>query len=112
MSREHLERMLAGGLEVISAGANVPYADSDLFYGPTAEFADQHCAVVPDFIANCGMARVFAYLMQVDAEISDQAIFEDVSKTIRRGLSEVYELDPTKRLLTKKALEIALKKLS
>jgi glutamate dehydrogenase/leucine dehydrogenase len=112
VSREHLERMLAGGLEVISAGANVPYADSDLFYGPTAEFADQHCAVVPDFIANCGMARVFAYLMQVDAEISDQAIFEDVSKTIRRGLSEVYELDPTKRLLTKKALEIALKKLS
>lgn len=112
VSKEHLERMLAGGLEVISAGANVPYADSDLFYGPTAEFADQHCAVIPDFIANCGMARVFAYLMQMNAEISDQAIFEDVSETIRKGLSEVYELNPENRFLTKKALEIALKKLS
>lgn len=112
VSKEHLERMLAGGLEMISAGANVPYADSDLFYGPTAEFADQHCAVIPDFIANCGMARVFAYLMQMNAEISDQAIFEDVSETIRKGLSELYELNPENRFLTKKALEIALKKLS
>lgn len=39
------------------------------------EFADQQVAVIPDFIANSGMARVFAYLMQPNVEISDEAIF-------------------------------------
>ena len=112
VKKNHLERLFKGGLEVISAGANVPYADEDLFYGPTAEFADENCAVVPDFIANCGMARVFAYLMQPDVEISDQAIFEDVSATIQRGIREVFDHHPSNRYLTKHALEIALKKLS
>ena len=36
--------------------------------------------VIPDFIANCGMARVFAYLMSDEGvDMSDAAIFEDTS---------------------------------
>ena len=44
-------------------------------------------AVIPDFIANCGMARVFAYLMSdEDVDMSDAAIFADTSAVIRKAL--------------------------
>lgn len=108
---QQVERLAEKGLEVISAGANVPFADPDIFYGPTAEFADQHVAVIPDFIANCGMARVFAYLMLVDVEISDSAIFQDVSQTIERALAEVNQKYPEPTMIAKHALEMALAKL-
>ena len=67
---------------MVSSGANVPFADREIFYGPIYEHADSQVAVIPDFIANCGMARAFAFLMQGDVEISDEAIFGDVSATI------------------------------
>ena len=47
-------------------------------------------AVIPDFIANCGMARAFAFLMQGDVEISDEAIFGDVSATIATALERCH----------------------
>ena len=59
VDRMQLAQMLDNGLEVISSGANVPFADQEIFYGPIAELADSKCAVIPDFISNCGMARVF-----------------------------------------------------
>ena len=66
-------------------------------------------AVIPDFIANCGMARVFAYLMgDEDVDMSDAAIFEDTSATIRRALARVHEVHPEKTLVTAKAFEQAL----
>ena len=52
------------GVEVIAPGANVPFADNEIFFGPISEFTDQNISLLPDFISNCGMARVFAYLMQ------------------------------------------------
>lgn len=111
VTKDHVERMVAQQLEVISAGANVPFADQDLFYGPTAELADAKVSVLPDFIANCGMARVFGYLMQLDATISDAAIFADVSQTILSALQELYQNDRNPRNMTKRALEVALSKL-
>jgi hypothetical protein len=66
-------------------------------------------AVIPDFIANCGMARVFAYLMgDEDVDMSDAAIFEDTSATIRRALARVHEVHQEKTLVTAKAFEQAL----
>jgi glutamate dehydrogenase/leucine dehydrogenase len=90
VTREQVELLLAGGLRVISCGANVPFADPEIFFGPTGEFADQHTGLVPDFIANCGMARVFAYLMETGAEITDQAIFADTSRIIGAALERTY----------------------
>ena len=58
VSRMQLAQLLDNGLEVISSGAT-PFADTEIFYGPIAELADEKCAVIPDFISNCGMARVF-----------------------------------------------------
>lgn len=110
--QEHVDRLIAVGLEVISSGANVPFQEKDLFFGQTTEYVDGKVSLIPDFIANCGMARVFAYLMQKsEVEITDESIFEDVSTTISKGLQEVYAANVDTKNLTSRALEIALKKL-
>ena len=108
--KEDLNKLVAGGLELISAGANVPFNDEEIFYGPIASIADEQVAVIPDFIANCGMARVFAYLMSgdTDIEITDEAIFKDVSSTVFSALSKVHDLNPAKKGLIKTSLESAL----
>ena len=111
VTQENVERLLAGGCEAISAGANVPFKGDDIFFGETADFADQRLALIPDFIANCGMARTFAYLMQDDIEISDQAIFEDSSDCIGNALKEVHKVHSENTNIAKAALEIAIKKL-
>jgi glutamate dehydrogenase/leucine dehydrogenase len=67
--------------------------------------------MIPDFIANCGMARVFAYLMQTDAVLTDEAIFNDVSTVIRSAIDEIYQQNPDTKLLSTRALKIALNKL-
>jgi len=111
VSQHQVERMLNGGLEVISCGANVPFTDDKIFYGPTAEFADRHLALIPDFIANSGMARVFAYLMQPNVEMTDEAIFSDISRTIRQALEKVREVHPHPTGIAEAALRIALEEL-
>src|SRR6185295_14588838 len=82
VTQEQLDTMVQHGLEVIACGANVPFADKEIFFGPIGEYADERISLIPDFIANCGMARVFAYLMTEDAVLTDEAIFSDVSVTI------------------------------
>ncbi len=111
ISKDHLDQMIAGGLEVISSGANVPFADNEIFYGPIAEYADQKVSCIPDFISNCGMARVFGYLMQNNIDLSDKGIFGDTSKVIRQALVDTHNLSSSKLELTKTAYEIALKQL-
>ncbi|WP_296622751.1 Glu/Leu/Phe/Val dehydrogenase dimerization domain-containing protein [Marivirga sp.] len=111
ITQEHVEEMIASKLEVISAGANVPFADKEIFFGPIADFADKEVAVIPDFIANCGMARVFAYLMTTNAEITDEAIFEDTSRTIERALRKTFEASNSNVNISKTSFEIALSQL-
>ncbi|MEY8689332.1 MAG: Glu/Leu/Phe/Val dehydrogenase dimerization domain-containing protein [Leptothrix sp. (in: b-proteobacteria)] len=111
VTRQQLDRLVAGGLEVVSSGANVPFADSEIFYGPTYEHADRELAVLPDFIANCGMARAFAYLMGRDVEISDEAIFGDVSTTIAQALQACHNRSSKHHGIASTAFEIALAQL-
>jgi glutamate dehydrogenase/leucine dehydrogenase len=106
-----MEKLINGGLEVVVCGANVPFADPEIFYGPIAAYVDENTALIPDFIANCGMARVFAYLMQSDIEISDEGIFTDISKTMENALREVYTRNKTKRNIAKTGFETALNQL-
>ncbi|HET9486125.1 MAG TPA: Glu/Leu/Phe/Val dehydrogenase dimerization domain-containing protein, partial [Chryseosolibacter sp.] len=86
ITRDQVDRMIASKLEVFSCGANVPFADPEIFFGPTGLYADQKFSVIPDFIANCGMARVFAYFMENEVKIDDVSIFNDISQTIRSAL--------------------------
>lgn len=111
VTADHVKKLVAGGLELISAGANVPFADPEIFYGPTCELADDHVAVIPDFIANCGMARTFTLLMEGIPEVSDEAILGDVSRTIRDALAACHARSQRRTHLTATALEIALAEL-
>ena len=112
VSKTQVQQLVDNGLEVIASGANVPFSDREIFYGPVMEFADQHVAVIPDFVANCGMARVFANLMQPNIEISDDSIFKDVSKVILNALEDIYKYSPgTKTNISSRAYELALRKL-
>ncbi|MDX1627744.1 MAG: Glu/Leu/Phe/Val dehydrogenase dimerization domain-containing protein, partial [Fulvivirga sp.] len=68
ITKDQVDRMISSKLEVFSCGANVPFADPEIFFGATGLYADRNFSVIPDFIANCGMARVFAYLMESEAD--------------------------------------------
>lgn len=112
VKKEQAEALIRNGLEVVSCGANVPFADPEIFYGNIAQLVDEQVALIPDFIANCGMARTFAYLMSPKGEnITDEAIFSDISDTIFNALQKVYQQNSQKTLLTNTAFEIALKQL-
>ncbi len=111
LTKDQLDQMIANGLEVISAGANVPFADNEIFYGPIAAYADEKVSCIPDFISNCGMARVFGYLMQSDIELTDTAIFKDASETIKGALEATHKVNQDTKNLTKTAYQIALNQL-
>lgn len=112
ITEDQLDRMIANGMEVISAGANVPFADKEIFFGPIAEKADSQLTVIPDFISNCGMARVFAYLMSNDIKkLTDEGIFNDTSVTIKNALENTKNINPNKTGLAMTAFEHALNQL-
>ncbi len=111
VTRGQIDRLIKGGLELISCGANVPFVDDEIFFGPTASIIDKEIAIIPDFIANCGMARVFAYFMEKGAIMTDQGIFDDVSQTIKDALLDIQKDDNSGKNISSKGLEIALKKL-
>lgn len=111
VTQNQVERMIEGGLEVISCGANVPFADKEIFFGSISEFTDERLSVIPDFIANCGMARVFAYLMKADVNMTDTALFEDTSNTIMNALKKSHKINSTRKNISKTSFEIALNQL-
>ncbi|SFS73453.1 Glu/Leu/Phe/Val dehydrogenase dimerization domain-containing protein [Lutibacter maritimus] len=113
VTEAQVTKMIASGLEVISPGANVPFADKEIFFGPIMEFADKKVSLLPDFISNCGIARVFAYLMEskVELPMKDSAIFEDTSTTIKKALEKTYQKNNSKKEICKTAFEIALNQL-
>lgn len=109
VTQEQIDNMIDNDLEVISCGANVPFADQEIFLGPIANYTDDHVAIIPDYLANCGMARVFAYCMSTDVvDLSDEAIFKDTSKTIWQGMMRLHQFNPKQKGLLKKGLEMAL----
>ncbi len=113
VSQDQVQQMIDTGLEVISPGANVPFADKEIFFGPIMEYTDNHLSLLPDFISNCGIARVFAYLMEakVDLPMQDQAIFDDTSNTIKKALQNTFKKSASKTKICSTAFEIALKQL-
>jgi glutamate dehydrogenase/leucine dehydrogenase len=113
VSQEQVQQMINTGLEVISPGANVPFADKEIFFGPIMEYTDNHVSLLPDFISNCGIARVFAYLMEarVTLPMQDKAIFDDTSNTIKKALQRTFNKSASKTKICSTAFEIALKEL-
>jgi len=111
ITKEQVDKMISSSIEVIAAGANVPFADQEIFFGPIADYTDSKISVIPDFISNCGMARVFAYLMTDSIEMTDKGIFNDTSETIKKAMEETFEVSSSKTNIAKTAFTIALNKL-
>ncbi len=111
VKQEEVDQMIAAGLEVVSCGANVPFADKEIFFGATMENVDSKVSLVPDFISNCGMARVFAYFMEKKVQMTDESIFLDTSETIRTAIANAHAQNPSKTGISATAFEIALKQL-
>ena len=112
ITKEQVDSMIKSGTKVIAAGANVPFADPEIFFGPIADYTDEKISVIPDFISNCGMARVFAYLMGNDLnKMEDEAIFKDTSDTIKNALQKTFETKNQKTSISKTAFDIALNQL-
>ena len=106
-----IDELIDSGLEVISCGANVPFADKEIFFGPIMEHTDYRVSLIPDFISNCGMARVFAYFMERRVQMTDEAIFSDTSQRIKEAIEKVYKKRQSKKGISETAFEIALNQL-
>lgn len=111
ITKDQVDRMIASNVEVFSCGANVPFADPEIFFGPTGLYADEKFSVIPDFIANCGMARVFAYFMESEVSMQDEAIFSDISEKIRMALIQTHSITKAKTRIAQTSFELALKQL-
>jgi len=112
ITRNQVDELTNNGLEVISCGANVPFADPEIFFGPTGTYADLQASLIPDFISNCGMARVFAFLITGNKDVTDTNIFNDVSDVIGDALKAVFEINNSGKRIAETAFSIALNKLN
>src|SRR5690606_19434431 len=54
ITKDQIDQLIDSGLQVVSCGANVPFADKEIFFGPIMEHTDQRISLIPDFISNCG----------------------------------------------------------
>jgi len=88
-----------------------PFLILKFFFGATGVYADEKFSVIPDFIANCGMARVFAYFMENEVKMDDTSIFNDISQTIRSALVKAHAVNQKKTGIAQASFEIALKQL-
>jgi glutamate dehydrogenase/leucine dehydrogenase len=86
-----LARLAASGVEVIACGANQPFREAQLGATRVQRDADRRFAVVPDVVANCGMARAFSYLMVDGADPRPESVFRAVDETIHGALTEILE---------------------
>ena len=113
VSDDQAKRMINQSMEVMSCGANVPFKDEEIFFGPIAEYVDNNISLLPDFISNCGMARVFGYLMSQssNAKLTDDAIFKDVSNVIRESLESTHAQNKDKTKIAQTSFAIALNQL-
>ncbi|MFD2564900.1 Glu/Leu/Phe/Val dehydrogenase dimerization domain-containing protein [Aquimarina rubra] len=111
ITKDQITQMINSGLEVISCGANVPFADKEIFFGSIMEYTDEQVSLIPDFISNCGMARVFAYFMERRVLMTDEAIFNDTSQTIKDAIQRIFNKNNSKTNISRTAFEIAFKQL-
>lgn len=89
LTMERLARLAAAGVTVIACGANHPFHERRLGSTCVARQADRHFSVLADFLANCGLARAYSYLMENGARPDADRIFKAVERTIQDTIDEV-----------------------
>jgi glutamate dehydrogenase/leucine dehydrogenase len=108
VSKEFIEILLNNSLDLISCGANVPFDEESIFYGDLSRHIDQRISLIPDFIANCGVARIFSYLMENSGPVDENAIFNDISHTMFNALQKIYKVSNDSKNIAKRAWENAI----
>lgn len=97
---QRLRVMKNAGIKVVSCGANNPFAydhtKKDVASWVSDQLtlmrdADQQFAIIPDFIANCGMARVFNYLMTAGGKTDAESILKDAGNIIEQRLTQLLK---------------------
>lgn len=102
---ERLKQLQTSGVQVIACGANNPF-DAKLGSVEIQRQADAAFAVLPDFIANAGIARCFAYLLEKGARVEAQAIFDDIDHTLRAAVERLVQGPADRRGLLNRAFEL------
>lgn len=91
LTGSRLDQLAAAGVEVVACGANQPFREQQLGSTRVHRIADGRFAILPDFLANLGMARTFSYLMEPDSVPETEAIFRAVDRSIEQGVEEMLE---------------------
>ncbi len=100
LDARRLKQLRGMGVRVMSCGANNPFAYdranvkltdwvSDML--ALQRDADKAMAIIPDFIANCGMARTFNYLMMEGASLKPKDILDDAEQTITKRVKQLLK---------------------
>jgi glutamate dehydrogenase/leucine dehydrogenase len=89
LDQMRLEQLGNQGVGVIGCGANQPFAEAKLGATRVQRLADRRFSIVPDIVANCGMARAFSYLMQSRAGSDPADLFRAVDETITSAVREI-----------------------
>jgi len=99
-----LDRLRASGVSILACGANNPFDDPVAGDLTVERRADRELAVLPDFVANCGMARAFAYLMSDSVDLGPEAIFADARSTIHRAVRRILAGERPRNGILERAL--------
>lgn len=84
----HLEQL---GVDVLVCGANQPFREQSVGATEIQRDADRRFSVLPDILANCGMARTLSFLMESTANSSPHRIFDAVDRTVEDILGQVLD---------------------
>ena len=85
-----LDRLEGLGVHTIACGANQPFREAELGATRVQRLADRRFTVVPDVVANCGMARAFSWLMAEGTGADPAPLFEAVDRTITEAVREIF----------------------
>ncbi|WP_440682860.1 Glu/Leu/Phe/Val dehydrogenase dimerization domain-containing protein [Cysteiniphilum halobium] len=108
IDKAFVDQMQKSGLELIACGANHPFIESEYCYGLCSQYLDGKLAVVPDFLANMGMARTFYTMMSTpEDKISVDYIFEDIKAIMHSAIDKAFSMTGG-RLLTASLYDLAL----
>ncbi|MFZ9034764.1 MAG: Glu/Leu/Phe/Val dehydrogenase dimerization domain-containing protein [Francisellaceae bacterium] len=89
VGKTFVDGLIKNGLEVLCCGANHPLVESEYCYGLSSQYLDSKIALLPDFLANMGMARTFYKLMVAEVgDIDADSVFNDIKKTIHQAVEK------------------------
>lgn len=92
-----LDQVSSQGVHTVVCGANQPFREAKLGATRVQRLADSRFTVIPDILANCGMARAFSYLMQSPERAGTAPVFEAVDATISAALAEITRRNQDRR---------------